>query len=358
MYTAQAADCIAFLDSLEENSVDLILGSPPYADARTYGIDAVYGCQDWVDWMLQVTKAATRVSKGLVLWAVAGVQRELNYWPCCEGLAWEWWKQGGQQWRPCIWWKVDEDEGGTGIPGSGGKQWLRNDWEYILAFKKEGWLPWADNTVMGHAPVYAQVGGEMSNRTVDGQRSNARVGHGAKSRRDRWAGEPPDTASRGEQSLLDGSVEDMLDDPWNTASRGGQGIGGRKQDGRKKQGPMRVGAKDASGKTKRKRGAPMPKLANPGNCIIVKARVGGGHIGARVAHENEAPYPEKLCEFFIRSFCPPDGLVLDPFCGSGTTLAVAVRHGRRALGCDLRESQIALALKRCSEETRPLFGEL
>jgi hypothetical protein len=310
-------DAITFLDAQPADSVDLVFGSPPYMDARTYGIDAVRGCQEWVDWMLNVTTAAVRVSKGLVLWVVAGVQRELCYWPGCEGLAWEWWKRGNQLWRPCVWWKVDEDEGGSGIPGSGGKQWLRNDWEYVLAFKKEGWLPWADPLVMGHEPVVDQVGGAMSNRTADGKRSNeTRCAKGTRE----WGGKPgPTRRNNGEYK----HVERMDVTP----------------------------GKNADGTLKENVSRPMPKIANPGNCIVVKARVGGGHMGSTLCHANEAPFPEDLANFFVQSFCPPDGTVLDCFSGSGTTAAVAVRNGRNFTGCDLRESQVALGLKRVASET-------
>jgi site-specific DNA-methyltransferase (adenine-specific) len=91
-----------------------------------------------------------------------------------------------------------------------------------------------------------------------------------------------------------------------------------------------------------------PKLANPGN--IVHCKVGGGLIGSKLAHENEAPFPEALAEFFIRSFCPCGGLVLDCFSGSGTTGAVAIRHGRRFAGCDIRASQVELSRRRIEEE--------
>ena len=69
-------------------------------------------------------------------------------------------------------------------------------------------------------------------------------------------------------------------------------------------------------------------------------------MGSPLAHENEAPFPESLAEFFVRSFCPPGGTVLDPFMGSGTTLAVAQRTGREAIGIDLRESQVELTNRR------------
>jgi hypothetical protein len=87
-----------------------------------------------------------------------------------------------------------------------------------------------------------------------------------------------------------------------------------------------------------------PALANPGN--VIDCKVGGGRMGSPLAHENEAPFPEELAEFFVRSFAPPGSVVLDPFCGSGTTLAAALRHGRRALGIDLRESQVSLTRRR------------
>lgn len=80
-------------------------------------------------------------------------------------------------------------------------------------------------------------------------------------------------------------------------------------------------------------------------------------MGDKLCHGNEAPFPEILAEFFIRSFAPPGGLVLDPFAGSGTTGAVAVRWGRRFAGCDLRASQVELTRRRISEVATDMFPE-
>lgn len=53
----------------------------------------------------------------------------------------------------------------------------------------------------------------------------------------------------------------------------------------------------------------------------------------RDAHS--APFPEALCAVPIRATCPPGGLVLDPFAGTGTAIVAAARLGRRGIGIDL-----------------------
>lgn len=75
-------------------------------------------------------------------------------------------------------------------------------------------------------------------------------------------------------------------------------------------------------------------------------------MGSSLAHENEAPFPESLADFFIRSFCPPGGIVMDPFSGSGTTAAAAIKSGRNYIAMDIRESQVDLTNRRCEEARR------
>ena len=48
-----------------------------------------------------------------------------------------------------------------------------------------------------------------------------------------------------------------------------------------------------------------------------------------------APYPDELVERCIDIGCPANGTVLDPFVGSGTTIDVALKKGRSAIGIDI-----------------------
>lgn len=67
-----------------------------------------------------------------------------------------------------------------------------------------------------------------------------------------------------------------------------------------------------------------------------------------------AVFPEKLVETCIAASCPPGGMVLDPFVGSGTTAAVARRLGRSYLGIDCVAEYCALARERIERVERAL----
>ena len=66
-----------------------------------------------------------------------------------------------------------------------------------------------------------------------------------------------------------------------------------------------------------------------------------------------AVFPERLVETCILATCPPGGLVLDPFSGSGTTAIVAKRLGRRFIGIDTSPDYIALAEARLATSSKP-----
>lgn len=60
-----------------------------------------------------------------------------------------------------------------------------------------------------------------------------------------------------------------------------------------------------------------------------------------------APYPVDLCRIPILATCPPGGVVLDPFCGTGTTLYTAKSLGRKSVGIDISRQYLDMSLKRC-----------
>jgi site-specific DNA-methyltransferase (adenine-specific) len=63
-----------------------------------------------------------------------------------------------------------------------------------------------------------------------------------------------------------------------------------------------------------------------------------------------AVFPERLVELCLQAGCPPGGLVLDPFAGSGTTLVVARRLGLSAVGIDCNPDYCRMARRRLAAE--------
>jgi ParB family chromosome partitioning protein len=169
------ANVLDFLGSLPADSVDLVFGSPPYEDARTYGIDFSLSGQDWVDWMIEVYRASLRVCTGLVAFVVEGRTEGFRWSATPALLLADLHRAGINLYKPPIYHRI-------GIPGSGGRRsdheaaggganWLRNDYEFVVAATRGGKLPWADGTAMGHRPKYAP-GGDPSHRRQDGSRVN------------------------------------------------------------------------------------------------------------------------------------------------------------------------------------------
>ncbi len=63
-----------------------------------------------------------------------------------------------------------------------------------------------------------------------------------------------------------------------------------------------------------------------------------------------ATYPEALITPCILAGCPKGGIVLDPFMGAGTTAIVAVKNGRKYLGCELNSEFVQMAEERIQKE--------
>lgn len=270
-------DCVEYLDGLRaasgEPTVDLIIGSPQYADKHGRYADPAVKNLDvvaWVDWMLEVTTLARRACKGDVIWIVNGPVNGGFYGPACEGLLWRWFTERGP--------KLDDEPDGDRLPGRlerpciwtknappNRPDWFGNDFEYVLCFPRAAGprVTWNWEAV-GTPPKYTN-GGRFNQRGTDG---------------------------------------------------------------------------------KRKPGGEYPKgdITRPRD--VIRATVGGGHMGHPRAHDNEAPFPLSLVEVFIKALTNPGDIVCDPFLGSGTTCHASIIHGRGFVGCDIRDSQVQLTRER------------
>lgn len=239
---------------------DLVFTSPPYEAQRKYGeLGFNLKGDDWVQWCADCYLESLRVCRGLVCYVVEGCTRNFRYSNTPLKLAVELERRGVLLRKPAIFRR-------QGIPGTGGPDYLRNDYEFIICGTKRGRLEWSNNTAMGK-PTKKQRDRKISNYMANGKRKS-------------------------------GVYRD-------------------------------------------------PDIANPGN--VIWSPVGYKRMGWDGSHLNEASFPECLVEFFVLSFCKPGGHVLDPFSGSGTTIAVALKNGRNGIGIDKRKSQVKLGRKRLAE---------
>lgn len=302
------SDAAEFLSSCENDSIDLLFTSPPYEAARTYGIGFNLRGQDWVDWMVNIVRIASPKVKGLIAINCEGQTRDFSYSGVPYLLLADLIRAGFTVRKPPIFRRV-------GIPGSGGPDWLRNDYEPIICVTRGGKLPFADNTACGSAPKWP-VGGEMTYRDAEGNRRHKTRGTSGQNKDGSTIYHRPGT--------IDRAVTEIVN-PGNVIQE----------------------------KYTAEQVAEIISFYESGD--LIDCTVGGGQMGHPAAHRNEAPFPLTLAEFFVKSFCPPGGIVADIFSGSGTVAHACKQNGRRFIGCDIRQSQVDLTLRRLDSITPPMF---
>ena len=91
-------------------------------------------------------------------------------------------------------------------------------------------------------------------------------------------------------------------------------------------------------------------IARPSNVIEVKTESSQG--------SHSAPFPRALVEFFVKAFPDPGDLILDPFLGSGTSIAAAHVLGRHGYGCEISPAYCDVILRRIEHlaGTAPLLA--
>jgi len=86
---------------------------------------------------------------------------------------------------------------------------------------------------------------------------------------------------------------------------------------------------------------PNPLGKNPGDVWDIPT--------AKIKESHFAVFPEELPRRIILSACPENGIVLDPFAGSGTTLKVAKELKRKSIGIELNKDYVKIIKKRCGK---------
>ena len=72
--------------------------------------------------------------------------------------------------------------------------------------------------------------------------------------------------------------------------------------------------------------------------------------------EHPAPFPFELASRLVQMFSFTGVTVLDPFCGTATTMVAALKHGRNSIGVELDTDYCKQAASRLLNENTSLFG--
>lgn len=262
MYTIHCGDCLEEMKKMEDNSIDLIITSPPYADQRknTYGGIKV---DDYVEWFIPRAKEMLRILKPSGSFVLNIKEKVVNgerstyvleLIMAMREIGWLWTEE-------YIWHKKNA------APGKWPNR-FRDAWERLLHFTKE------KKFKMNQDAVKVPIGD--------------------------WA----------KVRLKKPSERDMRRTESGTSS----GIGMR-----------RANWCDRD-------------TVYPDNVL---------HFACETANKgHSAVFPIELPTWFIKLFTDENDIVLDPFCGSGTTIVATESLGRQGIGIEILPENVELCHQR------------
>lgn len=91
---------------------------------------------------------------------------------------------------------------------------------------------------------------------------------------------------------------------------------------------------------------------NPSDVWQIAKVTSGEGRASKERTPHPAQFPLDLCERSIKGFSPADGIVLDLFLGSGSTIDACLRWGRYSIGFEIREDYCAIAAERIASAQR------
>lgn len=207
---------------------------------------------------------------------------------------------------------------------------------------------WPANVVLGHSEDCVEVG-ERTVRATSLSRSSVGVGSGGKSR---VYGQAPSVITTGygdadgtetvpAWECVEGCPVGLLDGQVGPLTSGPPAV--RRESGADRSG--NTGA--AYGAESRPAGSRMVGYGDTGGAsrffYQAKANRSERQFGMPEGERNDHPTvkPWAVMEWLVRLVTPPGGVVLDPFCGSGTTGIAAMREGFHFVGCERDEDYAA-----------------
>jgi DNA modification methylase len=333
LHTGDARDVLA---SMPSGSADCIVTSPPYWGKRDYGVTGQYGHEpDPAGYIATLRSVFTEARRVLAADGTCWLNLGDSY---SAGSA----SQSGFHAY------LGASLVGRNAPGLGTKNLLGLPWQVALALQADGWI--IRNAIVWHKP------NAMPESVRD--RMNCRY-------------ELIFLLVRSRHYWFD---LDPIRTPHAT-SHPGTPAGQGSCSGRRPGGPpagrhpgdgQRNGSRPGSGQ----RGSRPPKYGPQTRQVIAARRYGTGR--SRRAHPNGrnpgdvwsiptrpyrgphfAAYPLELPARCIQAGCKPGGMVLDTFCGTGTTGIAARQLGRRFTGIELNPAFAALAAERFRQAAQP-----
>ncbi|MBN2286576.1 MAG: site-specific DNA-methyltransferase [Tissierellales bacterium] len=79
------------------------------------------------------------------------------------------------------------------------------------------------------------------------------------------------------------------------------------------------------------------------------------NITGASTRNHPAPFPLELASRLVRMFSFQNDTVLDPFCGTGTTMIAALKYGRNSIGVDIEPDYCRMAAGSLKKESSNLF---
>ena len=316
-------DCLHAMQGLEDNSIDSIVTDPPYG-LSFMGKDWDHGIPGVVFW-----QEALRIAKpGCHLLAFGGTRTFHRLAVAIEDAGWEI--------RDTVMWVH-----GSGFPKSHN---LKGEWQGYGTALKPAWEP----VIVARKPIEGTVANNVLKWGTGGINiDGCRVGTEEDTARARY--EVRDTAAPfGRGAMMGGNGSPLGRWPANLIHDGSdEVVSGFPNDtsrffycAKASKRERNAGCEELEEKKRdESRNAKQPSMnggvGNPYN------------RGAKpVVNHHPTVKPVALMRYLVRLVTPPDGVVLDPFCGSGSTLVGALQEGFRYLGIEKDPDYVNIAYHR------------